>query len=211
MGGEESAYNPRFENRLINCLAITHLPPKPFIASAPPDINHSSISRMRLQILTLLCYFFAFVLATSKYEDKSDIEELTLTFNLFFDSKKFDKLDEILTLDVIFDAGAGPIQGFPNVISTLSNIIPIAYPTYTILSKQLIEFHPPFDKYGRSNLASSVSYATLVSFGGANLTHVIYVKFVDNEIVRTNEPGFGGWRFKNRKIESAVSFSTTNT
>lgn len=166
---------------------------------------------MRLQILTLLCYLFAFVLATGNLEDKSDIEELTVSFNLFIDSKKFDKLRETFTLDVIYDAGAGPIQGLTNVISTLSNIIPITTTTYTILSKQLIEFRPPFDNYGRSNLATSVSYATFVSFGGGNLTYVIYVKYVDNEIIKTNEPGFGGWRFKNRKIESVVSFSTTNT
>lgn len=166
---------------------------------------------MRLQILALLCYFFAFALATGNLEDKSDIEELTVAFNFFFDSKKFDKLREIFTLDVIYDAGAGPIQGLPNVISTLSNIIPITTTTYTILSKQLIEFRPPFDNYGRSNLATSVSYVTFVSFGGGNLTYVIYAKYVDNEIVKTNEPGFGGWRFKNRKVESVVSFSTTNT
>lgn len=166
---------------------------------------------MRLQILTLLCYFFAFVLATGKLEDKSDIEELTLSFGLFFDGRKFDKFSEIFTLDIILDVGAGPVQGLPNVISAQSNIIPIATTTITILSKQLIEFRPPFDKYGRSNLATSVSYANIASFGGANSTYIIYVKFVDNEIVRTNEPGYGGWRFKNRKIELLVSFSTTNT
>ncbi len=36
----------------------------------------------------------------------------------------------------------------------------------------------------------------------------LFAKFVDKEIVRTRQPGFGGWRFKKRKFEVVVSFFT---
>ncbi|MCJ1347850.1 hypothetical protein MMC31_006080, partial [Peltigera leucophlebia] len=160
---------------------------------------------MRLQILSL-CSLFAIVLATGKLEDKSNIEDITAAFNLIFDRKDFAKLATIFTPDVTYDAGAGPIQGRSNVVYTLSNIIPNTTTTYTILGTQLIKFLPPFDKDGRSNLAESVSYSTFVNFGGGKLAGQSlfnFARYVDKEIVRTNEPGFGGWRFKNRKIESA--------
>lgn len=48
-----------------------------------------------------------------------------------------------------------------------------------------------------------------MNFGGGKFvgqTLIAFGRYVDKEIVRTNEPGFGGWRFKNRKIEAVVSF-----
>lgn len=172
---------------------------------------------MRLQILTLLCSLFAFVLATDKLEDESNIKALHNVFNFIFDRKQFNELGGIFTTDVTYDPGPvqglRPVQGLPNVIFTLSTF-PNTTTTYTILSTQLIKFRPPFDKEGRSNLAESVSYSTFVNFGSGNLTgevFIIFAKYVDKEIVKTNEPGFGGWRFRNRKFESVVSSPTTNT
>lgn len=163
---------------------------------------------MRLQILSLLCSLSAFVLATGKLEDKSNIEDITASFNLIFDRKHFDQLGTIFTPDVTYNPGAETIQGLPNVISIISTF-PNTTTTYTTLGTQLIKFRPPFDKEGRSKLAESVSYSTFVNFGSGNLTgqtFVIFARYVDKEIVKTNEPGFGGWRFKNRKFEFVVSF-----
>lgn len=196
---------------------LPHLLPKPLIPHEPPEINHSPTSRMRPQILTLLCSLFAFVLATDKLEDESNIKALHNVFNFIFDRKQFNDLGGIFTPDVTYDPGPvqglRPVQGLPNVIFTLSTF-PNTTTTYTILSTQLIKFRPPFDKEGRSNLAESVSYSTFVNFGSGNLTgevFIIFAKYVDKEIVKTNEPGFGGWRFRNRKFESVVSSPTTNT
>ena len=113
-----------------------------------------------------------------------------------------------------YDAGAGPVQGLRAAITTLLKVIPNTTTTYSTVGTQLIKFLPPFDRENRSNLAEAVSYSTIVSFGSGNLTgevFIIFAKYVDKEIVRTKEPGFGGWRFKNRKIESVVSFPTTST
>lgn len=164
---------------------------------------------MRLQIPPLLCSLFAIVLATGKLEDKSNIEDLTASFNLIFDRKAFDQLGTVFTPDVTYNPGAEDIQGLPNVISTISTF-PNTTTTYTTLGTQLIKFRPPFDTEGRSKLAESVSYSIFVNFGAGNLTgqsFIIFARFVDREIVKTNEPGFGGWRFKNRKFEFVVSFS----
>ena len=163
---------------------------------------------MRLQILSLLCSLFVFVLATGKLEDKYKIEDLTAAFNLIFDRKDFDQLGTVFTPDVTYNPGAEDIQGLPNVISAISTF-PNKTTTYTTLGTQLIKFRPPFDKEGRSKLAESVSYSTIVNFGAGNLTgqsFLVFARYVDKEIVKTNEPGFGGWRFKNRKFESIVSF-----
>ncbi len=163
---------------------------------------------MRLAILPLLGSLFVFVRAVN-LEDKSDIEDITAVFNLLVDGKKFSEFDKVLTRDVTYDAGRGPVQGVPAVIDILTKIIPSTTTTYFTLGTQLIKFLPPFDKNKRSNFAESVSYTTIVNFGSGNLTgefYIIFGKYVDKEIVRTKQPGFGGWRFKNRKFEVVVSF-----
>ena len=164
---------------------------------------------MRLAILTLFCSLFVSVLALN-LEDKSNIEDLTVTFNQLVDEKKFSELGKVLTPDITYEVGGGgPVQGLPGTIDFLSKIIPSTATTFNILSTQLIKFLPPFDKDKRSNFAESVSYSTLVLFGSGNLTGEFYISFaryVDKEIVRTKQPGFGGWRFKNRKVELVVSF-----
>lgn len=165
---------------------------------------------MRLVILTLLCSLLAFVLAANP-QDKSDIEDLTAAFLFLLDGKKFNELGKVLSPDVTYDPGDGPVQGLPAAIDALSKVIPNTTTTYNTLGTQLIKFLPPFDKYKRSDRAESISYTTLVSFGSGNLTgeiFIIFAKFVDKETVRTREPGFGGWRFKNRKFEVVVSLLT---
>lgn len=164
---------------------------------------------MRLAILTFLCSLFVFVLAVN-LEDKSNIEDITAAFNLLIDEKKFSELDKVLSPDVTYDPGADPVQGLPAAIDILSKIIPSKTTTYFTLGTQLIKHLPPLDKDKRSNFAESVSYSTFVAFGSGNLTgefFIIFAKYVDKEIVRTRQPGFGGWRFKNRKFEMVVSFS----
>lgn len=170
---------------------------------------HSPISRIRLQILSLVLFLFALVLATDKLDDKFNIEDLNASFNLIFDGKDFEQLGTIFTPDVTYNSGVDAVQGLPNVISTLSTFIPNTTTTYTTLGTQLIKFRPPFDKEGRSKLAELVSYSIFVNFGGGNLTgqsYIIFARYVDKEIVKTNEPGFDGCRFKNRKFEIVVSF-----
>ena len=162
---------------------------------------------MRLQILSLLCSLFAFVLATGQLEDKSNIADLIAAFNLIFDRKHYNELGTVFTPDVTYNPGAEDIQGLPNVISAFSTY-PNTTTTYTTLGTQLIRFRPPFDTEGRSKFAESVSYSTIVNFGAGNLTgqnFIVFARYVDKEIVKTNEPRFGGWRFKNRKFESIVS------
>lgn len=168
---------------------------------------------MRLSIITLLCSLVIFVFAT-KLEDESYIKDLNSAFNLLLDNKEYSKLGKVLSPNVTYDAGAGPVQGLPGAIDTLSKVIPKTTTTYFTVGTQLIKFLPPFDKENRSNLAEAVSYSTLVNFGSGNLTgefYIIFAKYVDKAIVRTKEPGFGGWRFQNRKFESVVSFPTTST
>ena len=164
---------------------------------------------MRLAILTL-CSLLTFVLATN-LQDRSDIRDITALFDFLIDEKKFNELGKVLSPDVTYDPGEGPVQGLPAAIDVLSKVIPNTTTTYNTLGTQLIKFLPPFDKNKRSNLAESISYTTLVSFGSGNLTgevFILFAKFTDKEIVRTSEPGFGGWRFKNRKFEVVVSFLT---
>ena len=165
---------------------------------------------MRLAIPAFLCSLFAFALAVN-LEDKSNIEDITAAFNLLFDEKKISELGKVLTLDVTYDAGAGPVQGLPATIDVLQKIISSTATTYFTLGTQVIKFLPPFGKDKRSNFAESVSYSNLVIFGSGNLTGEFFIGtgiYVDKEIVRTKEPGFGGWRFKNRKVEPVVSFPT---
>lgn len=172
---------------------------------------------MRLQILTLLCSLFVLVLATGKLEDKSYIDDLLNAFNLFIDEKQYSNLGQIFTTDVTYDPGPGKdpgqlVQGLDAIINIAKTGIPDTVVSYTQLTTKLIEFVPPFDKNGRSDSAEAVSYNFNSFFGAGNLTgqtYFFYVKYVDKEIVRTNETGFGGWRIKFRKLELVVSFIST--
>ena len=166
---------------------------------------------MRLAILTLLCPLLSSFILAANLQDKEDIKDLSAAFDFIFDDKKFNELGKVLSPDVTYDPGNGPVQGLPAVIDTLSKILPPGTKTFNQLGTQLIKFLPPFDKDQRSNRAESISYITLVTFGSGNLTgeyFIFFAKFVDKEIVRTKQPGFGGWRFKNRKFELVVSFLT---
>lgn len=174
---------------------------------------------MQLQILNLLCSLFVLVLATGKLEDKSDIDDLLNTFNLLIDRKKYSELGKIFTSDVTYDPGPGKapgqlVQGLSAIINIPKNEISDTVVSYTQLSTKLIKFVPPFDKEGRSDCAEAVSYNFYSFFGADNSTvetYFFYIKYVDKEIVRTKEPGFGGWRIKFRKLELVVSFTSSNT
>lgn len=175
---------------------------------------------MRLAFLSLfgfttsLFFYVSVVVATVNVnilEDRADIEDLTAAYNFLTDDKKFSDFGNVLTPDVTYDPGTGAVKGIPASIEALLVIIPNTTITYFTLGTQLITFRPPFDKYGRSNLAESVSYSTFVAYGTGNLTgqyFIIDARFVDKEIVRTKQSGFGGWRFRNRKFEVIVSFFT---
>ena len=164
---------------------------------------------MRLGIFTL-CSLLTFVLATN-LQDRSDIRDLTAFFDFLIDEKKYNEFGKVLSPDVTYDSGEGPVQGPSAAIDVLSKLIPNTTTTYNTLGTQLIKFFPPFEKDKRSNLAESISYTTLASFDSGNLTgqdFTIFTKYTDKEIVRISEPGFGGWRFKNQKFELVVSFLT---
>lgn len=168
---------------------------------------------MRLQIFTLLCSLIVIVLATGNLEDKSNIEDSLNAFNLLIDKKEYSKLGNIFTPDVTYDPGPGKasgplVQGLPAIINIPKKEIPDSVASFTQLSTKLIKFLPPFDKAGRSDRAEAVSYNFFLFFGAGNLTgetYFFYVKYEDKEIVRTKEPGFGGWRIKFRKLELIVS------
>lgn len=64
---------------------------------------------MHLQILALLCSLCVFVLATNKFEDKSNIEDVITTFPILVDSRETAKLSTILTPNVTYETSTGPI------------------------------------------------------------------------------------------------------
>lgn len=171
---------------------------------------------MRLQILTLLCSLFALVLATGKLEDKADVEDLLNAFNLIIDGKKYDRLHEIFTPDIVYYPGpfkdGRPVRGLPTIIN-IAKGIPATFDSYSHLGTKLITLVPPFDKEGRSNRAEAVSYNVDTFFSGAgNSTAdslILFIKYVDKEIIRTKDPGFGGWRIKSRSLELIVSYDTS--
>ena len=115
---------------------------------------------MRLAILTLLCSLFVSALAAN-LGDKSNIEDLTVTFNQLVDEKNFSELGKVLTPDVTYEVGGGgPVQGLPATIDILSKIVPSTATTFNILSTQLIKFPPPFDKENGVFYASRDSVTT---------------------------------------------------
>lgn len=166
---------------------------------------------MRLQILTLLCSLCVLVLATGKVEDKENIEDLFSFFSVLTDEKKYDKVGKVFTPDATFEPGEGPVKGTPAIANFLKKQIPDTVTTYSQTTTKLVKFVPPFDKDGRSDRAEAVSYTLIIFFAGnSTKEYLLPIKYVDKEIVRTKEPGFGGWRIKKRKLEVVVSFNTSH-
>ena len=168
-----------------------------------------------IAILTIFCPLLNFVVAAAatNLQDKGDIKDLTAAFLFLIDGKKFNELGKVLSSDVTYDTGNGrPVQGLPAAIAALSKIIPPETTTFNKLGTQLIKPLPPLDNEDEdkhsTNRAESISYTQVKASGSGNLTGEtfnLFAKFIDKEIVRTSQPGFGGWRFKNRKFEVVVS------
>lgn len=167
---------------------------------------------MRLRILTLLCYLTVLVLATGKLEDKSDIDDLENAVVIFTDAKKPVEVGGLFTPNATFDPGQGaparPIQGRPAIVAEVRRLIPANVTSFSQLGTKLIKFDPPFDREGRSNRASAITYLTITFFSAGNSTGplILLFKVVDKEIVRTNETEYGGWRIHDRELIPVVSF-----
>lgn len=169
---------------------------------------------MRLRILTLLCYLSVLILATGRLKDQSEIDDLQNLLLFLVDDKKFVQASELFTPNATYDPGpefpVRPFQGRSALVDYLEKTIPDNVSTFAQLGTKLIKFIPPFNKDGRSDRAEAVSYVTFTFFGADNSTEIIFFKFEDKEIVRTKEPGFGGWRIQNRKQKLVVSFQFHN-
>lgn len=167
---------------------------------------------MHLRILTLLCYLTVLVLATGTLEDKSDIDDLENAVAILTDAKKPVEVSELFTPNATFDPGQGapvrPIQGRPAIAAELRRLIPGNVTSFSQLGTKLIKFNPPFDREGRSNRASAITYLTSTFFSASNSTGPLFLffKVVDKEIVKTNETGYGGWRIHDRELILVVSF-----
>lgn len=178
---------------------------------------------MRLQILTLVCSLSVLVLATGQVEDKDNIRDLFNAFAFTIDERKPDQLDEIFARDataVIEEQvvrilsgnataeGDVTIQGITAIVKFVGGLFPDSVKSYGQPTANLIKFVPPYDKDGRSDRADAVSYTSFIFFGAGNSTKELLLpfKYVDSEVVRTNETGFSGWRIKNRRVQLVVSF-----
>lgn len=170
---------------------------------------------MLIQTFTLLWSLSILVLTTGKLEDKSDIKNLLNAWELFFNTKKFVKAGKLLTPNVTYEPELTnvpvlPLKGVNAVVDYLKKIILDNISLYTLLSTKLIKFIPLFNKERCSDCALAVMFITVIAFGVGNLTeeYILALKFVDKEIVRTKEPGFGGWNFQNRELILVVSFTS---
>lgn len=177
-------------------------------------------------MLILVCSLTVRVLASGKVEDKDNIRDLFNAFAFNIDERKPEELDKIFARDttgVVVEqvarilAGNATLEGDVNilgitaVVKFVGGLFPDSVKSYSQPSTNLIKFIPPYDKDGRSDRAEAVSYTSFIFFGTGNSTKelLLPIKYVDKEIIRTNEREFGGWRIRNRKVELVVSFLST--
>ena len=177
---------------------------------------------MQYRVLTSLFSFLLFwlwiaVVSTCVLRDKSHVEDLLNAFNLIIDGKQYDRLHEVLIPDIIYYPGPGkedagqPVRGLPAFINTVKKRIPASINSYSQLGTKLIKVYPAMDV----NRAEAVSYNLNVFFVGTGNNSTgnslfSFVKYVDNDIIRTEEPGYGGWRIKSRSLELIVSYASRN-
>lgn len=111
---------------------------------------------MRYKVLTALFSFILFWLwiavdFTCVLTDKSHVEDLLNAFNLIIDGKQYDRLHEVLTLDIVYYPGPGkddagqPVWGLPAFINTAKKRIPASIDSYSQLGTKLIKVHPARD------------------------------------------------------------------
>lgn len=164
----------------------------------------------------LLSIFLLFVYSPFSLGFTSDvyyIETITADSVIFLDTLKLNSFADIYTKDAVFGA---PTLNLPTVNSS-EQLIAEAFilfpPSVKVvlqdaITTQRITPVGPTNKDYTFAKAKVITYLTTTFFGTGNLTGQIAAIYsrLDDSLVKTDLPGYGGWRITERILSAFVSF-----
>lgn len=164
----------------------------------------------------LFSIFLLFVCSPFSLGFTSDvyyIETITADSVLFLDTFQFKPFFDIYTKDLVFGA---PTLNLPTVNSSeqlVAEAIKLFPPSAKVvlqdaITTQRITPVGPTNKDYAFAKAKAVTYLTTTFFGTGNLTGQIAAIYsrLDDTLVKTDLPGYGGWRITERLLFAFVSF-----
>lgn len=165
---------------------------------------------MNFSFLSILLLFVCSPHTLGFTTDIFYIETVIADSVLFVDTGNFKAFADVYTKDLIFN---GTSLGFPVLnnsqllITATIELFPTHYVLQDAITLQRIYFDGCTDKDYTFTKASAITYLTSTFFGSGNLTGqvaVIYLR-VDDKLVKTSQPVYGGWRIFERTLSAFVS------
>lgn len=202
-------YIPYSNNRT---LFVTANPLCPVPSRARLDsIKSITLPNMRYFLLSIILLFFCSPSSLGFTADIYYIETLIADSTIFLDTHNFSAFAGIYTKNLFFGA---PSLGLPTLNSS-EQLIAQAYKLFpkpsivlqNAITTQRITLVGPTDESYEFTKAKAITYLTTTFFGSGNLTGQIAAIYsrLDDTLVKSCVPGYGGWKVGARILSAFVS------
>lgn len=167
---------------------------------------------MRFFFLSILLLFVCSPSSFGFTTDVFYIETVIADSVIFLDTYNFKAFAGVYTKEITFGA---PSLNLPTLNSS-QQLIDQAYKLFTpsvvlqnAITTQRIAFVGPTDEDYAFTKAKAITYLTTTFFGTGNLTGQIAAIYsrLDDSLVKTSLPEYGGWRVSVRILSAFVRFS----
>lgn len=170
---------------------------------------------MRYFLLSVILLFICSPSSLGFTADIYYIETLIADSTIFLDTHNFSAFAGIYTKDLTFGApslGLPTLNSSEQLIAQAYNLFPKAsIVLQDAITTQRITLVGPTDESYEFTEAKAITYLTTTFFGSGNLTGQIAAIYsrLDDTLVKSCVPGYGGWRVAVRILSAFVSFLLT--
>ena len=167
---------------------------------------------MRFFILSILLLFVCPHSSLGFTNDAFYIETITADSVIFLDTFNFDAFAGIYTQNFTFAApsiGLPPARGPQQLTDAAYKLLPRgSVVLQNAITTFRISFVGPTDKDYTFTQAKTIIYLSTSFFGTGNLTgqSVTIYSRLDDTLIKTSLPVYGGWRITSRSLAAFVSF-----
>lgn len=169
---------------------------------------------MRFFLLSLSLFLIYIPSSLGFTTDVYYIETVITDNFLFLDYHEIDRFAEVVTknINLASNVGIPPTNGSQAYIAAIKKLFPATLVLQNAITTQRIAFVGPTDENYAFTKAKVLTYVTTTLFGSGNLAGQIFTSYVeiDDVLVKTSLPGYGGWRVSDRFIKAIVSLFSLN-
>lgn len=140
------------------------------------------------------------------------IETVIADSILFLDTFKFNAFAGVYTKNLLFESpglGLPTVNSSEQLIAQAYKLFPPGIVLQNAITTQRIAFANSTGEDYTFTEAKAIIYLTSTVFGIGNLTGQVVIVYsrLDDTLVKTSLPGYGGWRISIRSQSAFVSFS----